>query len=126
MELTPTSICILLLHHGQLLLAHLQATQILLFFLGLLFLQVQLIHHFLRVIVNIVIKIGVFISNFSHSIIEFPLLFQISVLIVVGLALEVGAFVVLHGLPSAANLLHDLEGSHVWIGFNYLGSRLNI
>jgi len=89
-------------------------------------LQVQLIHHFLRVILNLVIKSSVFIAYFSHRIIEFPLLLKVSVFVVVCLALEVGALVCLHGLPSAANLLHDLECTHIRIGFYYLGSRLNI
>ena len=90
-----------------------------------LLLQVQLVHHLLWVFhIIFFIIFACLVTDFGNFVIELPLLFQIAVLVVVGLAFEVRAFSILHGLPCAAYLLHDFKRTHVWISINNLRSCL--
>jgi len=56
-------------------------------------------------------------------VVEFPAFGQVSMLVVVGLILEVHTIRLSHGLPSSAALLHDLERAHIRVSIDNLWSR---
>ena len=68
--------------------------------------------------------LSVLLADARDFVVELARLGKVAVLVVVGLVFEIFTVSVCHGLPLFADLLHDLEGAHVWVGIDDFGSRL--